>query len=76
MQGDLLGNVKPSFIKNIALELLEKYPEEFSEDFENNKNLVERLTSINSKIMRNRIAGYISRVKEGRKKPPENEPET
>jgi small subunit ribosomal protein S17e len=75
MQGDVLGNVKPSFIKNIALDLIEKYPEAFTVDFDNNKQLVQRLTSIESKIMRNRIAGYISRVKEEKKeeKTSENE---
>ena len=31
------------------------------------KQLVDKLTSIESKIMRNRIAGYISRVKEVKK---------
>lgn len=67
MQGDLLGNVKPSFIKNIALDLVDKYPDAFTDDFDNNKELVDRLTSIESKIMRNRIAGYISRVKEEKK---------
>jgi small subunit ribosomal protein S17e len=67
MQGDVLGNVKPSFIKNIALDLIDKYPEAFTVDFENNKQLVDKLTSIESKIMRNRIAGYISRVKEEKK---------
>lgn len=72
MLGDVVGNVKPSFIKNIALELIEKYPEEFSIDFDRNKTLVNQLTSIESKIMRNRIAGYISRVKERRNRP-ENE---
>ena len=68
MQGDSLGNVKPAFIKRIAKELIQKFPDEFTDDFEKNKILVERLTSISTKNMRNRIAGYIARIMEDRKK--------
>ncbi len=45
----------------VAVELVEKYPRAFSADFENNKVLVQRLTNCESIMMRNRIAGYISR---------------
>jgi len=68
MQGDSLGNVKPAFIKRIALELIQKFPEEFTDDFEKNKVLVEKLTTIQTKNVRNRIAGYIARIMEDRKK--------
>ncbi len=68
MQGDSLGNVKPAFVKRIALELIEKFPEEFTDDFEKNKMLVERLTTISTKNLRNRVAGYITRLMEDRKK--------
>jgi len=73
MQGDSLGNVKPAFVKRIALELLQKFPEEFTDDFEKNKVLVEKLTTISTKNVRNRVAGYITRLMEDRKKI-ENEP--
>ena len=71
IQGDSLGNVKPAYIKKIALELVQKFPDQFTDDFEKNKVLVTKLTTINTKNMRNRIAGYISRIMEDRKK--ENE---
>ncbi len=73
MQGDSLGNVKPAFVKRIALELLQKFPDEFTDDFEKNKMLVEKLTTISTKNVRNRVAGYITRLMEDRKKI-ENEP--
>ena len=73
MQGDSLGNVKPAFVKRIAPELLQKFPEEFTDDFEKNKALVEKLTTISTKNVRNRVAGYITRLMEDRKKI-ENEP--
>ncbi|HHF56112.1 MAG TPA: 30S ribosomal protein S17e [Thermoplasmatales archaeon] len=68
-----MGNVKPAFVKRIALELLQKFPEEFTDDFEKNKALVEKLTTISTKNVRNRVAGYITRLMEDRKKI-ENEP--
>jgi small subunit ribosomal protein S17e len=56
-----MGNIRPKYIKRIAKELLEKYPTEFSEDFQFNKNKVGKLTDVSTKIMRNRIAGYLTR---------------
>ena len=67
MQGDSLGNVKPAYIKKLALELIERFPDKFTDDFEENKVLVEKLTTISTKNMRNRIAGYIARIMEDRK---------
>ena len=53
--------IKPAYIKNMAETLLERYPEAFSEDFEGNKESVEALTNIESKGVRNRVAGYVTR---------------
>ena len=55
--------IKPSYIKNVAKALLEEYPEAFSTEFEHNKEGVERLTNIDSKGVRNRVAGYVTRKK-------------
>ncbi|MBC7129439.1 MAG: 30S ribosomal protein S17e [Thermoplasmatales archaeon] len=63
-----MGNIKPSFIKNVALELINKFPDVFSDDFEKNKLMVEKFTTIKSKNTRNRVAGYIARIMEDRKK--------
>ena len=62
-----MGNVKPAYIKKLALQLVEKFPDKFTDDFEKNKILVEKLTTISTKNMRNRIAGYIARIMEDRK---------
>ena len=53
--------IKPAYIKNIATTLLERYPEAFSKDFEGNKESVAALTNIESKEVRNRVAGYVTR---------------
>jgi small subunit ribosomal protein S17e len=56
-----MGNIRPKYIKRTALELLERFPEQFSEDFQANKAKVAQLTDVSTKIMRNRIAGYVTR---------------
>jgi len=56
-----MGTVKPAYIKVIAMELLRKYPDLFTGDFDENKKLVSQLTNIQSKRVRNRVAGYITR---------------
>jgi small subunit ribosomal protein S17e len=41
--------------------ILEKYPDRFSEDFERNKEELEKIAIITSKQLKNEIAGYITR---------------
>ncbi|AUX08662.1 30S ribosomal protein S17e [Halalkaliarchaeum desulfuricum] len=57
--------IKPKYIKQLANRLLETYPNAFNTDFETNKESVEQLTNVESKGVRNRIAGYITRKKAG-----------
>ncbi|MCS7121965.1 MAG: 30S ribosomal protein S17e [Archaeoglobaceae archaeon] len=56
-----MGTVKPAYVKTIARELLKKYPDVFTNDFNENKRLVAMLTNIKSKKIRNGVAGYITR---------------
>lgn len=62
-----MGRVKPGFMKRIADELLKEHGDSFTENFEDNKLLVEKFTNINSKLVRNRIAGYITKIKSDEK---------
>ena len=57
-----MGKVRPSFIKTTARKLLEMYPDQFTTDFEENKKKVAELTNVTSKRVRNRVAGYITRL--------------
>lgn len=50
-------------IRKLASEILEKYPDKFTTDYETNKKLLAELADIPSKKLKNRIAGYISRMK-------------
>ena len=48
-------------IISIGDSLLGRYPDQFSDNFVENKHRVESLTAVESKRVRNRIAGYITR---------------
>jgi small subunit ribosomal protein S17e len=61
-KGDNLGNIRQTFIKNIAIDLIKEYPDQFKhDDFQHNKEKVSELSDVSSKLLRNRIAGYITR---------------
>jgi small subunit ribosomal protein S17e len=47
-------------IKRISATVLEKYPDRFGSDFEKNKKVLQEIAITKSKILRNRVAGYIT----------------
>jgi len=53
--------IKPTYIKALGLELLENYGNRFSNNFDENKQIVTEVTTIESKRVRNRVAGYVTR---------------
>ncbi|CCC82540.1 30S ribosomal protein S17e [Thermoproteus tenax] len=57
-----MGRVKPRYVKSIAAKLLEAYPDKFTDSFDENKKIVAELADVGSKRVRNRIAGYITRL--------------
>ena len=57
-----MGRVRPVFIKKISKELMSKYPDIFENDFDKNKLLLNDFLIIQSKLVRNRIAGYITHL--------------
>jgi small subunit ribosomal protein S17e len=58
----LLGKVRPEYIKRVSNELISRYPQAFSIDFEANKHTLPNYAKIQSKLVRNRIAGYITHL--------------
>ena len=69
LKGDYLGNIRQTFIKKIAIELSTRYPDQFKyDDFQHNKLKVAELTDVSSILLRNRIAGYITRRLASQKK--------
>ena len=58
-----MGNVRPTYIKRIAKKLLNMYPDKFvANDFQHNKKKVAELADFDSNVLRNRVAGYITRL--------------
>ena len=55
-----MGNIRPTYIKRVAIELVERFPDRFTADFDHNKKMVDELAEIQGKAMRNRIAGYVT----------------
>ena len=55
-----MGNVRQTYIKRIAIELVRKYNDQFTDDFAHNKSMVDQLTDVKSTVFRNRIAGYVT----------------
>jgi len=70
-----MGTVRTEQIKRIARELLDKYPNKFSADFEKNKLLVNEYTNISSTKLRNRVAGYAARLASAMYGPEDSETE-
>ncbi|GAB4317641.1 MAG: 30S ribosomal protein S17e [Methanobacteriaceae archaeon] len=57
-----MGNIRTSFVKRIAKELIESHPGSFTTDFDENKKLVEEFSTVSTKHLRNKIAGYVTRI--------------
>jgi small subunit ribosomal protein S17e len=68
---NIMGNIRQNYIKSLAAQLLETHSDSFTTDFNGNKENVTKYTNVESKVIRNRVAGYIVRslrVKAIRKK--------
>ena len=47
-------------VKKLSTELLNKYPNKFNVDFQQNKKVIGEIAKVRSKELRNQIAGYIA----------------
>ncbi|MFP3225411.1 MAG: 30S ribosomal protein S17e [Sulfolobaceae archaeon] len=56
-----MGNVYTKDIKRVSIELYGKLKDQVTTDFAKNKKLVEEYVDVQSKKVRNRIAGYLTR---------------
>ena len=61
--GQLLGKVRTEMIKRIAKDLLERHPDKFTADYEANRQIIDQVVDSRSKRVRNRISGYVTRLK-------------
>jgi small subunit ribosomal protein S17e len=71
VRADRMGNIRQTYIKRVAIELIRHYPDVFTGDFAHNKQKVLELTDlgvtvegrvqVTHKKLANRIAGYATR---------------
>jgi small subunit ribosomal protein S17e len=64
----VLGKVRIGKVKSVSNEVVSKYGTAFSTDFDSNKKLIFQYTDIRSKHLKNRVAGYITRLLVSQKK--------
>jgi len=63
LRGIGVGKVRIDIVKKTAKNLLERHPDKFTKDFEENKKVVTQLLDSSTKWMRNRITGYVTTLK-------------
>ncbi len=56
-----MGRIRTKFTKRLVDELLAKHGSAFSTDFDNNKQRVQELSDVQTKKIRNQLAGYITK---------------
>lgn len=50
-------------VRRLSMEVLDKYNDNFGENFEDNKRALMNIASITSKELKNEIAGFITKIK-------------
>jgi small subunit ribosomal protein S17e len=59
-----MGRIRGKWIKNLAKKFIEKFPDRFGTNFEENKKALEVLKLLDDKPIRNKVAGYIVDLKQ------------
>ena len=64
-----MGKVRIAAVKKVARELVERYPNMLTTNYEANKKVLADLVDAKTKRLRNRVVGYVTRLKivEGRR---------
>jgi len=57
-----MGRIKTLLVKRVAHKLVKEHWQEFTQEFDKNKSLVEKYTTVASTKLRNLIAGYTARL--------------
>jgi|TARA_B100001964_G_scaffold244791_1_gene327921 small subunit ribosomal protein S17e len=57
-----MGRIKTILVKRITKQLVNEHKDEFSEDYNKNKEVVAKYANIKSPKIRNVIAGYAARL--------------
>lgn len=62
-----MGRIKTKLIKSLTFQVFERYGDRVTKDFNENKIILSEVTDVESKKMRNTIAGYLTRLKKAQK---------
>jgi small subunit ribosomal protein S17e len=62
-----MGRIKSTAVKNLAKEIISVHRNKLTTDFDKNKKIVSGLRDIESKKIRNIVAGYITKEMEKEK---------
>ena len=57
-----MGKVRTELVKTVSTELVKRYPSSFTIEFEENKRFLREIGLDTSKRLRNKVAGYITRI--------------
>tara|TARA_Y100000034_G_C6857757_1_gene390045 strand:+ start:408 stop:602 length:195 start_codon:yes stop_codon:yes gene_type:complete len=57
-----MGRIRTNFVKTTSVKIFQKYKDKFTKDFQHNKKSVDEVANVNSKKLRNVIAGYITQL--------------
>jgi small subunit ribosomal protein S17e len=57
----MMGRIKSVAIKNLARDIIEEHGSRFGTDFDKNKKIIDEIRKIDSKYIRNVVAGYITK---------------
>lgn len=57
-----MGRIRTTLVKRVAKEYINSGKAEFTTDFDKNKELLKSVATFPTKRLRNRVAGYITRL--------------
>ena len=57
-----MGRIRTRIVKQLAEELVKKYPEKFTSNFNTNKDIIKSLKFFEEKLLINKVAGYTVKV--------------
>ncbi|MCD6496178.1 MAG: 30S ribosomal protein S17e [Candidatus Aenigmarchaeota archaeon] len=56
-----MGRIKSTAIKTLARDIVSSHGDKFTTNFDKNKNIIKKVRDIESKKIRNVVAGYITK---------------
>ena len=57
-----MGRIRTTFVKATGMKIYQKHKDRFTDDFQKNKRVVEDVSIMNSKKLKNVISGYITKL--------------